>query len=856
MKRIPKVIEQNLALIFAVLCALGALLVLPSQAVAQKKAKSSVTPTPQPQAQPVPTPSLAAEQAIQLPQIVARAEELNLLLREMTERLAPDPVLNSIDQSLLSQEELIRARQRETDELIAAAPTLTELQGLEQDWQANKNQYAAWRKTLTDRVKVIEEDVRSLADQQAQWEATLNQIQDPNAIEAVFDRIRTALSEIQAARSRANERLTLLVTLQNRVSQQDQVVTDNLEKIRQAKAQLQRSLLEPDGPPLWEASSRRQSDQVIDASLRRSLSRAVIRAQEFLKARRRAMTAIFTFFLAVLGINLLLRHRVLSRASTEPGTAVHLFQRPVSLALLTALIVALPLSSDAPALIRNLLAVLFVVPVLRFLPPLIHPAFHPLLYLLVVFGLTAGIWEMLGVPLVLKREVLAGLSLAAIAMGAWLIRPARIRQLQPPVKKGSVVIIAAQAALALVFCSLLANLFGYVALSGVLRSGAALSAFFAVVLYTAFIAIIAVFSLFWQTRQASSLSFVRTHGGMISKSSLRLLSVAAFVLWLYATLNFFTIRESVVGALSSVLTTPIKWGEVDFSLGGVLTFVLVFMLGVIFANIIRVILRADVLVRLPLKRGLPYAISTITYYLILLAVFLLALAAAGVELSRFTLLTGAFGVGAGFGLQNIINNFFSGIILLFERPIRIGDTLEVGSIAGDVERIGMRSTSIRTPQGAEVIVPNSILISSNVTNWTLTQQRRRAELTVEVASDTDPERVVRLLVEVAASHPDVLHDPKPTALFLGFGNNAINFELRFWVLHFRMHQQVKSELGMKVAAALRQSGIEMALPRQEMYVKSIDASVNRETLSLGASAPHGSVMTDQQRQEKENTREK
>jgi potassium efflux system protein len=337
---------------------------------------------------------------------------------------------------------------------------------------------------------------------------------------------------------------------------------------------------------------------------------------------------------------------------------------------------------------------------------------------------------------------------------------------------------------------------------------------------------------------------------------MRLLSVTAFALWLYATLSFFTVRESVLGTLSSVLATPIKWGAVNFSLRDVLTFIMVLVLGVIFANIIRVILRTDVLVWLPLKHGLSYAISTITYYLLLLAVFLLALAASGVELSRFTLLTGAFGVGAGFGLQNIISNFFSGIILLFERPIRIGDSLEIGDTSGDVERIGMRSTSIRTAQGAVVIVPNSILISSQVTNWTLTQQRRRVELAVAVAYDTDPERVLKLLVEVAASHHEVLRDPEPTTLFLGFGNNALNFELRFWVAQAGIHQQVKSDLGVMVAAALRRSAIEIALPRQEMYVKSIDTAMNRESLSLGAPVPHGSSLMDQRRQEIESSREK
>jgi potassium efflux system protein len=794
-------------LIFAILCATGALFDLPGQVVAHMKTRP---PTPRLQAQPVATPIPTAEQAIQLPEIVARAEELKLSLREMDERLTPDPVLQSIDQSLRSQDELIHARRREADELIIDNPTLVELQGLEQDWYAINNQYDNWSRALTQRVKAVEEDVRTLASQQAQWEATLSQIQDAGAIKTVIDLIKNSLREIQATKSKANDQLTLLVTLQNRVSQQAQVVADVQENIRKAKAQLQRSLLERDDLPLWEARANQEPEESIDKTFRRTLSRGVVRAQEFLRAKRQTVSTIFAFFLAALAIILALRHRVLRQAEDHPdsSTAVHLFQHPVSLALLSALILLLPLSSNAPTLVRNLVAMLFVAPVLRFLPPLIHPAFRPLLYLLVVFGPAAGILEMLGIPMALKREVSAGLSLAAIALGAWLIRPARLRQLQPYIHKVLLAITGARAALVLILGSLLANVFGFVALSRLLRSGTILSAFFAVVFYTVFIATIAIFSLFWQTRRVTLLSSVRTYSEMIGKWGSRLLSVTAFTLWLYATLNFFTIRESVLGALSSVLNAPIKWGAVNFSLGDVLTFVLVLVLGVIFANIIRVIIQADVLMRLSLKHGLSYAISTITYYVLLLAVFLLALAASGVELSRFTLLTGAFGVGAGFGLQNIISNFFSGIILLFERPVRIGDSLEIGDTAGDVERIGMRSTSIRTAQGAEVIVPNSMLISSQVTNWTLTQQHRRADLTVVVAYDTDPERVLELLVEVAASHHDVMRDPKPTALFLGFGNNVLNFELRFWVAQARMYQEVRSEIGVMVAAALRKSGVD------------------------------------------------
>src|SRR5262245_13438844 len=701
-------------LIFATLLAL--LLELPGQALVENLDR---TQAPRTHAPSVASPNPTTEQAIQLPEIVARAEELNLLLREMGERLGDDPVLKSIDQSLRSQDELVRTKRPEVEELIATNPTLLELQGLEQDWQAYYDQYAVWARMLTERVKSVEEDLRTLANQQAQWEATLSQSRSANAIKEVIDLIRKSLSEIKATRSKANERLTDLITLQNRVSQQSQIVTDVLEDISRAKAQFQRSLLKPDEPPLWKARSQAHADQSLDVQLRRTLDGAMVRAREYLKARRQTVIAIFAFFIGILSIILVNRHNVLRRAQNHPDldTAVHLFQHPITLALFLTLLLALPLSSNAPTLIRNIFIALFVVPVLRFLPPLIDPAFRPLLYLLIFFGLVVEILEVLAIPMVLKREIWTGLSLVCIAIGFWLIRPARTHLIQSSVQNVSPVINGIRAVLILISISLLANVFGYVALSRILRSGTILSVFFAVVLYTAFLATIAIFSLYWQARRTTWLPTVRTYGEKVAKWGTRFLRVIAVAFWFYTTLNFFTIRESVLRALSSILSTPIKLGAVHFSLGDVLTFVLIFVLGVLFANVIRVILRDDILARLPLKYGIPYAISTITYYLILLAVFLLALAASGVELSRFTLLTGAFGVGAGFGLQNIISNFFSGIILLFERPIRIGDSLELENVAGDVERIGMRSTSIRTAQGAEVIVPNSILISNQVTNW-------------------------------------------------------------------------------------------------------------------------------------------
>ncbi len=131
----------------------------------------------------------------------------------------------------------------------------------------------------------------------------------------------------------------------------------------------------------------------------------------------------------------------------------------------------------------------------------------------------------------------------------------------------------------------------------------------------------------------------------------------------------------------------------------------------------------------------------------------------------------------GFGLQGVVNNFVSGLIWLFERPVQVGDRVQVGDLTGDVGHIGIRATSIRTREGSEVIVPNASLVSSEVIDWTLSDPQRRIDVPVGVAYGTDPERVIDLLVRAAREHSETLKNPAPTVLFLGFGESSLDFFL-------------------------------------------------------------------------------
>jgi small-conductance mechanosensitive channel len=273
-------------------------------------------------------------------------------------------------------------------------------------------------------------------------------------------------------------------------------------------------------------------------------------------------------------------------------------------------------------------------------------------------------------------------------------------------------------------------------------------------------------------------------------------------------------------------------GQLSISLGNIVAFIVTVWLAFLLSRFLRFLLEEDIYPRVNLARGVPYAVSTMLHYAILLVGFFFAVAAMGIDMTKFTILAGAFGVGLGFGLQNIVNNFVSGLILLFERPVHVGDMIQVGGRDGKLRRIGMRASVIRTLEGSEVIVPNGQLISEEVLNWTLSDQQRRLEIPVGVAYGTDPERVIEILTNVGLKHPDIMTDPPPDTLFLGFGDSALDFQLRAWTSNFKRWQNIKSELAVAINAALRDEGLSIPFPQRDLHIKSVvpEAMVSQETM--------------------------
>ncbi len=209
--------------------------------------------------------------------------------------------------------------------------------------------------------------------------------------------------------------------------------------------------------------------------------------------------------------------------------------------------------------------------------------------------------------------------------------------------------------------------------------------------------------------------------------------------------------------------------------------------------------------------NLRQGISSIARYVVIFFGSLIILQTAGIDLSSFTVLAGALGLGVSFGLQAVTTNLVSGLIILFERPIKIGDRIEVDGIAGDVIRISLRATTIVTNDNIAIIVPNSDFIKGKVTNWSYASDRIRFSFPIPVALEADPERAAAVILAAANGHPGVLHEPAADVIFVEFGQTALNFSLRVYTEEFLTRRdQLRSELNFSVHKALNEHGLGLA----------------------------------------------
>ena len=776
----------------------------------RKSPRTNPAAQPSPQASPVASPSLTIDTS----KVAAEVMQLNQRLRSLPDRLVSNESLAEIEQQVSDLRETTSAKAPDTELAIKSGAIFAELQQLLLDWRVLSKRVDGLVTVLNEQATPLADEVGSLKKDESRWLSINEEIKTQAASPELLELTSQVVADLSASIKLIEERRVRVVALQQSLAKQDSVIAGEVENIEKAMAQSQRSLLAADDLPLWKVQFGSQGGSDLGRLRGRSYAEDLSRLKAFIRAKRVALSVI-----VVLTFSVLVFFIRLSRGAKKGIGALNLeaqasnLYRPASASLLIFLVATTPLLYDAPVSAKAILSLLGVIPVMRLLQPRLTKPFRRMVVVLIAIVVLVQLTKFLHIPVWIKRDLLALFCLVIVASIGWLAHEARLDNLKQQQRHApTIALIAIYVGILLLLLALVANVFGYTGLADLLSQATLLSAYRGVLCYTVFVVGSGLISFALQSKMTERLATLRAGGGRLTRYLTFLLGVILLLFWVISALNLFAIREVVYSAISVVLNYKITMGKASFAISNVVAFLLTLCFGFVLASVTRAVLGEEVLPRLKLARGLPNAIATVTHYVLLVLIFILALAAAGVELSQFAILSGAVGVGLGFGLQNVVNNFVSGLILLFERPVRVGDALEIRGVGGAVTKIGFRSCTLHAINGSDVIIPNAILVSEQVINWSLTGTLRQIILSIQVAYGNDPTTVRDLLFTTASSHPGVLKFPEPTAFFLGFGPYTLNFEVRFWAGRPEIVLELQSEVTLRIAAALKEAGIDMPAP--------------------------------------------
>jgi len=773
--------------------------------------------TTEPGASPSPPASEPPPAPFSLTDAATEGESASIALRGVEAELNGDRQIAVIQEELPLLTSEIDARSDESAKLLASNPSLQVLDSQQQDWTGISQNLSQWKRIIKQRRDQLDALNKNVTDLQKRWaqERTLLEywVQHGRASQArqMLDtasvtvlgtqrQIETTLNDLRDVRLQTAQ-------LEQAVDVQDARVLDMLDSIRRARADAFDRLFVRNSPALWKVPLQSRDLLGIFAQGRDSFARQLQAVAAYLQ-RRYANVGLQVALLLVLGAGLFrLRRMVRERAEKDPALqpVALSFASPIATALVLSFLLIPWIYPLAPRMFTAMIGAAALIPTVIILRHLIDRRLFPILNALVVFYFLDQLRDIVAVVPVVARFLLILEMLGGAVLLVLFIRSTRREGTDGRI--WTIMRLVGWVWTAAFILAFLGALIGYVSLATLVGDAALGSAYLAVVLYAAAQVLASFLVVALHSRPLAMLEMVHHHQSLLLQRLRLALYWIASAAWIAGALATLSMATAAWGVLHTILSAELDYGSIRLSLGHVLAFAFTVYLSVLVSRCLRFVLEEDVYDRFPLPDGIPYAISKMVNYVVLLIGFFIGISALGYDMTKFTILAGAFGVGLGFGMQNIVNNFVSGLILLFERPVRVGDVIQMGDTTGVVRRIGIRASIIRTADSSEIIVPNGNLISNQVTNWTLSNRERGMTIPITLASSVPPEKVIELLTRVAAAHPLVTKVPAPQAFLTTMGADSFSYELHVWTNVADQWVKIRSELAVALHAELVKENI-------------------------------------------------
>ena len=694
----------------------------------------------------------------------------------------------------------VRRLEADSDLDVLDVQPQRELRNLREHWTELDTRLEETGEALEESSSRLEEEIEGVRDEHARWEATKEAAGEyPRAAVQQVDEVLSTITEVKAELEATLERV---LAAQTELAAHAIASGDVLTQLERALEESQKRIFTRTHPPGFGGMTGREPTGIVD-QLHGSFVHHVHSLDRFATSGSERVYVHALFVALLLAFLYWVRRE--HQLPTLDGPAGRSLGHPIAMTVLVGLLLVRPLYPLAPRAVIELTQVAAVVPLL-----LVRTA--PKVRTLTGVVVTLYVLEWLRLLLDehdaehrLALQLTAFLATAGFAFNAW-----RAEGIARP---------AWGAASLAALVGLVSSLAGYVPLGVLLVEGIIASAFVVVVLLALHWALMGAVEAGLTTPFAQRTVLGR-HTDTTRKAAQRLAAVVFAFGFFWITLDYFRVREAVLDEALSALNESVQLGEVEISLGDVLAFGLGIWAAVVLSRVLAAVLEEDVAPRMKLGPGVPAAAALVVRYTVLALGFLLAAAAAGIGLSQLALFAGALGVGVGFGLQNVVSNFVAGLLLVFGRPVKVGDTIDIAGFRGTVAKIGIRSSTIHSWTGADVIIPNSKLIDAELVNWTHDDSCVRVDLAVGVAYGSDLRQVHGILLEAAQELEYTLSSPPPAVLMTGFGDSAIDFRVQIWIARPPDMPKALSALGLAVDEALGAANIEIPFPQRDLHIRS------------------------------------
>ena len=771
---------------------------------------------------------------ISINRLVTEMEELRSLITLNSKKTLPTPRLRRIDSLYTVYKDLITAEESKAREFMVSNPNQQKINNLIKRWEEYRIQLTGWE---TEIMAYVDRNLRLLESFESEseiWDLTYEKAREQGVPSELLQNIGSVINDLNGIEKETRDYNYEYLRLQTRINRLRQTAVEMVEALYEKRASETYDLLHQRHPPFWEISLGAEAGGKESGSRPETLTDPDTRVSELFQTHKEKL-----YFLLVLGVSLsafivylrrqLSRTRGVEIVKSRTSPAYLLFQLPAALVAFIVVFTARLQLLEGTRFLGDILIFVLLLLAIILIVHQVPGRFRGLIYASALFLVLDNIKTYVWFQSVHYRFYMLLEAVLMAAILYYFTRPYLETRQKVGSETGRFLIRLVPLAYLLCAVSIVSNLLGYTNLADLTLKICTQSGIAAIIAFALYLVLRSIFVSWLEQRFYRSEAPDLQELAFLEKRTGQVLKFAVIFLFVIGFLNIIDELRDVADFMSSLMNEPYVIGNMTITLGSIMMFLLILLLSYVLSRMVAFLISDQYgLLRIfKLPKGIPSAISLVLRYAILVFGIVLSLSYLNVDLSKFNLMAGALGLGIGFGLQNVISNFVSGLILVFERPILPGDTIEVNNLFGKVHKIGVRSSNIKTYDGAEVVVPNNNLISNDLINWTLSDSIKRVEIRIGTTYGADPNRVLEILKSCPRKFDYVLKDREPVVHFIGFGESSLDFRLWFWV-PFEIGLTAQSDVNIEIYNQFAAHNIEIPYPQRDVHIKELPPARKEE----------------------------